>query len=151
MDISYISQSQADRQVSWQVTRPCVIQGLSLFSGFASLALFVIGCIGAAGILPSSTMGWSAIGLGGAGFLLHITTEDKWKERKMTLLIGTAISLLPVVLGALGVTGILSGIQVGWGLIGIPLTTAPIICCLGVYYGQKIVREAGKHNPTQNM
>lgn len=98
----------------------------------SNIALLIIGCVGAAGILPGSTMGWLALGLGGGSFALNLAA-GKLKKRKITLVLAAISVLLPVILGSLGAAGILSGTQIGWGLITVPLTffaiAAPLICC----------------------
>ena len=95
-----------DRQKRKKSPPRSITQGVA---GLSILALIIIGCVGAAGILPGSTMGWSAIGLGGGGLLFNLAS-GKLKERKITLLVTALLfTLLPIVLGALGVTGILSG------------------------------------------
>lgn len=77
-------------------------------------------------------MGWLAVGLGSGTFALTLAA-GKLKERKITLVLTAVFALLPVVLGSLGAAGILSGTQIGWGLIAVPLAllaiALPLSCC----------------------
>jgi hypothetical protein len=126
----------ADYTALMQGTRGLVTQGMSMLS---SLALFIIGCIGAAGILPGSTMGWLVIGLGSGSFLLQLA-GGRLQERKGALLVVAVITLVFIILAALGVAGILSGAQVGWGVVGTCLVPAGVacvatcgaLCCVGL-------------------
>jgi hypothetical protein len=95
-------------------------------SVIASCALFIIGCIGAAGILPGSLIGWTAVGLGGAGFLLSLSLGN-FEKRKVELITGALLAAVYVTVGALGATGILSATQVGWGIIGSSLAAMPVM------------------------
>lgn len=104
-------------------------------AGLSSFALFIIACIGAAGILPGSTMGWLAVGLGGGSFIATLVSESEHK--KVQLLIETILAITFVTLGSLGVSGILSAQQVGWGITGgyLPFIAIaiPISCCIVAY------------------
>ncbi len=91
--------------------------------GVTAVALFVIGCIGAAGVFPGSTIGWTTIGLGGGAFALTLAMRC----RKFFLIIATTAFASFVTLGALGAAGILSGTQIGWGVVGTSLAA-------GFYY-----------------
>ncbi|MCC5833081.1 MAG: hypothetical protein JJU12_08605 [Chlamydiales bacterium] len=119
-----LGKMQAEQQ-ALTTTRGGIFDGLSKVTSFA---LLIIACVGAAGILPGSTMGWLAIGLGGGAFALSLAA-GKLKDRKITLLIGALFALIPIVVGSLGVTGILSGVQVGWGILAPNLAAIPIGCC----------------------
>lgn len=107
---------------------------MKVVTALSGVALFVIGCLGAAGILPGSTVGWVAIGLG-AGTLILNLAQGKLKDRKITLILAALGAVLPITLGALGVTGVLSGTQLGYGIIIAPFVTigAGLFtgCCVG--------------------
>ncbi len=87
-----------------------------------SIALFVIMCMGAAGSLSSSTLGWSAIGLGSAGFLSGAITGDCDKKalkiRRVALIISVLSTAITIATGSLALSGILSASQAGGILIG---------------------------------
>lgn len=97
----------------------------------ASLALFIIGCIGAAGAFPGSgsTMGWVTVGLALGTFALYLA-YGKLKERKHELIVFGLIAAALVTVGALGSASILSTAQVGWGIIGTTLAVIPLQCGL---------------------
>src|ERR1700722_19660073 len=86
----------------------------------AIFALFVIGCMGAAGTFPGSAIGWITVGISGGGFLLSLGL-GKFKKRKFQLIILALITAVMVTVGTLGGTGVLSTAQVGWGIIGITI------------------------------
>jgi hypothetical protein len=114
-----------------RTTRGHIFNGMSKLTG---VALFIIACIGAAGILPGSTMGWIAIGLGGGSFALKLAA-GQLKDKKITLLLTALLTLFPIVIGGLGVAGIFSGVQIGWILIVPTIATIPIGCCVGCCVG----------------
>ncbi|MFZ0565168.1 MAG: hypothetical protein WAM28_03185 [Chlamydiales bacterium] len=129
---------QAKLQVEKQAlttTRGRIFDGLGKVT---ESALFIIACIGAAGILPGSTMGWVAIGLGGGSFALNLAA-GKLKDRKINLLIGALSAIIPIVIGSLGVTGVLSGVQVGWGTLAPNLAGISIGGYIGWSFGGKSV------------
>jgi len=103
----------------------CATQGLSTLAG---MALFIIGCIGAAGAFPGSSIGWVAVGLGGGGFALSLAAGNL-KKRKLDLIPAAIIAAIVVTIGALGGAGVLSATQVGWGIVGTTLAAGPIFCC----------------------
>lgn len=107
---------------------------LNKTSQLMGLALFIISCLGAAGVLPSSTTGWVAIGLGG-GMLVCNYAFGKFKERPLSLATSTLACLLPIIIGTLGVTGVLIGRQVGAGLLGASFASGMLLMsgvCVGV-------------------
>ncbi len=106
-------------------SRCCLFTSASVVTG---LALFVIGCVAAAGAFPgSAALGWTAIGLG-AGTLALSLALGKLKLRRCEL-IGTSLQVVAIVaVGALGVAGVLSATQLGWAIVGIPFASIPVNC-----------------------
>lgn len=105
-----------------------------VISNAAGAALFIIACIGAAGILPGSTMGWAAVGLGG-GMLAFNLAAGNLKNRKTQVITIALLAISYITVGGLGAAGILSGTQVGWGVIGSALAVGPIMCYVGCCKG----------------
>lgn len=96
-------------------------------AGITGAALFILGSIGAAGILPGSIMGWVAVGLGGGAFALSLAGGNL-KKRKFELIVTGLMVASIVTVGGLGAAGILSGTQVGCGIFGTVLASMPLIC-----------------------
>lgn len=98
------------------------------------VAIIIIGSIGIAGLLPGSTMGWCAIGMG-VGTLASRLISDKTRSSCGYIVIALAVTLALVTIGSLGVTGSLTATQVGWGLVGTSLVGIGIkvldCCCCG--------------------
>jgi|GEM_PF-4222041 hypothetical protein len=89
-------------------------EGVSVFGWVAHsldtiiyLALPIIGFLGACGIMPGSTFGWTGVGLGCGSLLLQLAPGNL-KDRKITLLTGGLVASLVIVLAALGVANILT-------------------------------------------
>jgi hypothetical protein len=101
-------------------------------SFIASMALFIIGCVGAAGAFPGSAIGWTTVGLAGGGFALSIAAGN-FKLRKFDLIISGLMTAALVTIGAFGGAGILSATQVGWGIIGTSLAAMPLGCIVNCH------------------
>jgi hypothetical protein len=97
-----------------------------------ALALFIIGCLGAAGVFPGSTMiGWVTVGLAGGMFVFTLASGNCGNRiPRFIFHLLTTVALVTV--GALGGVGTLSMTQVGWGLIGISLAGSPLDICTGL-------------------
>ena len=92
-----------------------------------STALFIIGCMGAAGAFPPASMGWVTIGLAGGSFALYLAAGGL-KDRKFEVILMALMTAAIVTVGALGAAGVLSVNQVGWGIVGTNLAALPISC-----------------------
>lgn len=79
------------------------------------VALFIIGCIGAAGAFNGTAIGWTTLGLAGSSLLLTASLWDK--KHKWALIEGMVIFAALVVIGALGGSGIITGTGVGYGIL----------------------------------
>jgi hypothetical protein len=112
----------------------CAIMGLSAITG---LTLFIIGCVGAAGAFPGSAIGWVTVGLAGGGFALNLAVGNL-EKRKVELIVGALVAAVLITVGALGGTGLLSTIQVGWGIIGASLASLPVSCVAACLKGRHI-------------
>lgn len=105
----------------------------------ASTALFIIGCVGAAGAFPGSTIGWVTIGLGGGSYALSLSLGNLQK-RKFDVITGGLVATALVVVGALGGAGILTAQQVGWGIVGTTLANIPISCIRSSFLQSQVRR-----------
>lgn len=100
---------------------PALKCGLISIVAISSIALFVIGCVAAAGAFPGAqALSGCTIGLGAAvgatGLVLNCKIIKQIKIPTLILQILPALSM--VVLGSLGLTGILQVQQIGWGILG---------------------------------
>jgi hypothetical protein len=133
-EVRSASQVPANHQVGEK--EKCLISLMKQVSTLSSIALFIIGCVGAAGRLPASTTGWCAIGLGGTTFVLQ-SASDLLKNREITWQSFNAFAVASIVCGVLGVTGTLSGTAVGWGVLAVPLVGIGVSCVVGGFLGYK--------------
>jgi hypothetical protein len=113
----------------------CAAMSLSVITG---AALFIIGCIGAAGAFPGSSIGWVTVGLAGGTFILTNLASNKFKERKFELISSALITAILVTVGVLGGVGILSSTQVGWGIVGTTLASMPVSFAISLISKKKI-------------
>ncbi len=109
-------------------TRICATSTLATLS---TLALFTISCVAAAGAFPSPYMGYVAIGLGGFSIAMNLAGGNLG-ERKVQVIIHAVIAALYITLGALGAAGILSNVQLGWGIVGTVLSVVGLGCLIGI-------------------
>lgn len=104
--------------------------GTMILSSVAGIALFIIGCMGAAGTFPGSSIGWVTVALAGGGFALNLTLGN-FKQRKFELIISGLVAATFVTVGVLGGVGTLSTSQVGWAIIGTGLIGTPLNYLVG--------------------
>ncbi|NGX60590.1 MAG: hypothetical protein K940chlam9_00052 [Chlamydiae bacterium] len=83
-----------------------------------SIATFIVGCLGAAGTLPTIYLFPSLIGLGGGKILLSLSGGN-FKNRKFDLLSTSLFALAIVAMGSLGMAGFLGGQLISSAVIGI--------------------------------
>jgi hypothetical protein len=95
-----------------------------------TLALFIIGSLGAAGVFPGSMIGWVTVGLASGAFVFSLTSGNCGK-RIPDLIVSGLITAVLVTVGALGSAGVLSTTQVGWGVVGTLSISTPISKCIG--------------------
>lgn len=93
----------------------------------ASIALFIIGCVGAAGAFPGPAIGWVAVGVAGGRFILNLTLGN-FEKRKFELISEALVAAVILIIGVLGGIGILSVTQAGWGIVGASLVAIPVLC-----------------------
>lgn len=106
--------------------RCCATKVIQFITG---IALFIIGCMGAAGAFPGS-IGWAAVGLAAGGFVLNLSL-GKFKIRKYDLIADALLTTVILTISALGITGIFSTAQVGWGILGTSLAALPVSAIFG--------------------
>ncbi len=93
---------------------------VNLLSNGILMAVFVIGCVGAAQLIPAAEMGWTIVGLGGAYSALKLLA-CRLGSRKIDLLWSVLTNAVVVSFGALTALGILTTGQAGYALIGVSL------------------------------
>ncbi len=82
----------------------------------AAITLFVLGCLGAAGIMPGTALGACAIGLGIGAYALSLPSLRN-KALTQQFVIGGLATVAILTVGALGMAGILSTQIIGWTII----------------------------------
>jgi hypothetical protein len=87
------------------------------------LAVFVLGCVGAAQMLSPRILGWSLVGLG-LGYATIKLLAGELKKRRVDLISSAAIASLLIVFGALGVSGVMASAHMGYAIIGTVSTVA---------------------------
>jgi len=117
--ISFLS-GFVDAQVKQPISQQVDLIGKRDFAArtamtVAAVALVIIGALAVSGVLTGPALGWSVCGLGGASVVTHLMSS-KWKHSDFGR--SALASVTFVALGALGATGVLSGFQVGMGVLG---------------------------------
>src|SRR5262249_29484339 len=102
-------------------------KSVNLLGNAILFALFVIGCIGAAGAFPSAALGWTIVGLG-VSYMVVKLLGGNCRNRAIDLVIATAITSLLLMFGTLGGVGVLSGTVVGSVLIA-SMSAIPLLAC----------------------
>ncbi len=97
-------------------SRPDQVKGQLFFEGYTigprcvaghvctpaiALAILIIGCLGAAGVIPGSQMGWITMGLAASGGVIFCCAGTL-RHRKIELLHVTLATAAFVTLGVLG-------------------------------------------------
>ncbi len=100
-------------------------------------ALFVFGCVAAGGVLSPAAAGWTAVGIGGAAFLVQLAGGNL-QNRKADLIVGGLFATALVTIGSLGGVGMLAGAQVGYCLVGILAGEALLYCCAWRCYKEHV-------------
>ena len=108
-------------------TTPCA-RATNLVGKVLLVALFVIGCVGAAGAFSGSAMGWTTLGVG-LSYLGVKLLGGNLKERKVDLIAAAVMVASLIIFGALGGVGLLTGAQVGYVLIGQMLLLSALSTC----------------------
>lgn len=104
---------------------------LSSTSGIFGFALFIIGCVAAAGHMNGVVAGGCVVGLSTPMLLLAVGTIASSKNKQV---VGAAIwnviqSIALVIIGSLTITGIMTPITAGWCVIGPSLVGLSLACC----------------------
>lgn len=91
------------------------------FVNIASIALFVIGCVAAAGAFPGAqALSGCSISIGATGGVVGSVLA--FKTLKKISISQTLMTILPslsfVILGSLDLTGVLQVRKIGWGILG---------------------------------
>lgn len=101
---------------------------MNIVSNVMLVALFIIGILAATGGMSAAAAGWSAVGLGGGALFAQLLGGDL-KKRKVDLILAAICAAGLITVGALGGTGVLTGAQLGYSLIGIIGVNAIFWCC----------------------
>jgi len=88
-------------------------------NAIAGLTLLLLSVSGVGGLITGKSLGAAMIGLGAGCYLLSLSTT--LKQHKAMQITAGGLTLLAIVLGALGCSGTLSAMQLGWGSIGLGL------------------------------
>lgn len=116
-------------------------------AAIAGIALFIIGCVGAAGAFPGSAIGWVTVGLAGGRFALQLAMGN-FKQRKIDLIVSGLLAAVLVTVGTLGGMGVLSATQVGWGIIGTALAFVPLRCTTSCFKQYQIAQQSAQRRYT---
>lgn len=108
----------------------------NLLSNVVLLAVFIIGCAGAAQVIPGSAMGWSVVGLGG-GYMAVKILAGNIKSRAVDLISSSIVAVAIIVFGTLGCIGVLTNAQMGYALIGSVVLTVFISSYMMIFAKHK--------------
>ncbi len=95
----------------------------------AAITLFVMGILGAAGVMSATTLGICAVGLGAGVYLLSLPSF-RGKALVKQLIIGGLATAAIVTVGSLGIAGILSAQVIGWSILGAFVGQAVLGTCV---------------------
>ncbi|MEZ5315527.1 MAG: hypothetical protein R3E91_04900 [Chlamydiales bacterium] len=104
-------------------TRSLVVKLRNTMLAIYGIAIFIIGSLGIAGILPRLTVGYSFIGGAVVDRLVQLVTSHfsrKAADVRMYILEIVYPALL-VVAGSLGIAGLINGVQLGWVPVGLSI------------------------------
>jgi len=110
----------------------------NVITSISGTALFIIGCIAAAGAMPMTTAGWLTVGFGGTMLLGNLCVGGL-KQRKCMVILGTLTAATFILLGSLGAAGIISMKALGVGVLVLAILN-PIYCGFGGDMGCLIAR-----------
>ncbi len=100
----------------------------SCSAGCITMALTIIGILGLCGVFGGSSMGWTAVGLGG-GILLCTLSTGKLKERLFYIIPQLLIAATFIGLGIAGGLGSLSTAELSGALLGVGLGAGCFLMC----------------------
>lgn len=109
-------------------------------------ALFIIGCVAAAGAMPMTTAGWLAVGFGSAALISNLAAGGL-KDRKCMAILGTLTAASIILVGALGVAGLgalTTTKAIGIAVLVLTLTNMTY-CAWGCDIGLKIANSEESH------
>lgn len=109
-----------------EISGRCI--SFTTLSAACSIALFIIACVAASGVLSPQVAGYSIAGLAGGTFLFRLCAGNV-KNSKTKIVFAALLAATFVTLGALGGTGILSVKNLGISVISITLGSNFIITC----------------------
>jgi hypothetical protein len=95
------------------------------------LGLFIIGCIGASGGFPASTMGWTTFSLGTC-YVFTKFLGGNLSVRGFDLLSSSLLTAFFMIIGTLGAGGVMTSTQMGFALIGSLIVNTIATTCLMV-------------------
>lgn len=102
-------------------------------SGSIALALFIIGAIGAAGLMSGVSVGGCAVGLSIPMALASCCSgakDENGQSRACTILVDVIYAVVMTVLGSLTISGVLPATTMGWCLIAPTLAYFALKCVL---------------------
>jgi hypothetical protein len=108
------------------------------------LTLFVTSILAVAGVMSGVAFGAVAVSAGGVSFLAHC--KDKSDDLYDAITVGIMSNALPIIFGALAISGTLSSFTAGWVVLG---TTLGVLG-YGSYYASCVLA-ARRMQETQNQ
>ena len=114
------------------------------------VALTVLGCLGTAGALDDPTMGWVGVGFGVGHLLLFSAIDVDSMRKRNRVLTQVAFGILPLALGILGVLGVLTAQNMGWGFIS-PAMGFTVLVILGGGSECMKSKPVGQRPPLQQL
>lgn len=129
----------------WEAS--CKIQTAVKLSIPNGITFLVVACLAAAGSYSGIGLGFYTLGFAACGYLIKLSFGNL-SERKFYVLGITLVAAAFIPIGALGGAGILSGAQVGWGMIGISLTGVVV---KGIFLAIDIQNRLPAHRSLRNL
>ncbi len=111
--------------------------------GPAAITLFVMGILGAAGVMSASTLGICAVGLGAGTYVLSLPSLRGRTLLKQFIIGGLAAAAI-ISVGALGISGVLSAQVIGWSILGAFAGQAVLSTCANCCDSEKHKSEKRK-------
>ena len=107
---------------------PCD-KGVNGFNGTLKFALFIIGCVAAAGHMTGVVAGGCVVGLS-IPIILAAIGQLIGGEQKVDAVGSIILSIFLSVMGSLAIPGIVTPVVTGWCVIVPTLISLSLVCCI---------------------